>query len=51
VRVQFRAEWFNAFNTVRFSGPNTSVTAANFGVISTQSNSPRQTQFGLKVLF
>ena len=26
LRLQFRAEAFNAFNTVRFGGPNTSVT-------------------------
>ena len=26
--VQFRAEYFNAFNTPRFGNPNTSVTSA-----------------------
>ncbi|MEK7409064.1 MAG: TonB-dependent receptor [Acidobacteriota bacterium] len=51
LRVQFRAEFFNAFNTPRFSGPNTSVTSSSFGVISSQSNSSRQTQFGLKLLW
>ena len=51
IRVQFRAEFFNAFNRVQFSGPNTSVTSANFGVISSQANTPRETQFGLKILF
>ncbi len=51
IRVQVRAEFLNAFNRVLFSGPNTSVTAPNFGVISSQSNSPRQLQFGLKILF
>ena len=51
VRLQFRAEALNAFNTVRFSGPNTSVTSAAFGVINTQANSPRQVQMGLKVLW
>lgn len=49
--LQFRAEAFNAFNTVRFGSPDTSVTSRNFGVISTQANSPRQLQFGLKLLF
>jgi hypothetical protein len=49
--VQFRTEAFNAFNTVRFGSPNTSVTSNQFGVISTQANSPRQIQFGLKLLF
>jgi len=49
--VQFRAEALNAFNTPRFSGPNTSVTSSSFGVVSSQANAPRQIQFGLKVLF
>jgi hypothetical protein len=51
LRVQFRAEWLNAFNRVQFGSPNTSVTATNFGVITSQASAPRQTQFGLKVLF
>lgn len=49
--VQFRAEALNAFNTPRFSGPNTGVTSSTFGTITSQSNAPRQVQFGLKVLF
>lgn len=52
LRLQFRAEAFNAFNRVRFSSPNTGVTAgANFGRVTAQSNDPRQMQFGLKLLF
>jgi hypothetical protein len=50
-KLQFRVEAFNAFNTVRFGSPNTSVTSNQFGQISTQANSPRQMQFGLKLLF
>jgi hypothetical protein len=50
-RLQFRAEAFNAFNTVRFGSPDTSVASSSFGVVSTQANSPRQIQFGLKLLF
>jgi hypothetical protein len=49
--VQFRVEALNAFNTVQFSGPNTSVTSSSFGVISGQANAPRQIQFGLKLLW
>ena len=49
--LQFRTEAFNAFNTVRFGSPNTTVTSNQFGVVSTQANSPRQIQFGLKLLF
>jgi hypothetical protein len=52
MRLQFRAEAFNALNRVRFSNPNTNVNAgSNFGVITAQSNAPRQIQFGLKLLF
>ena len=51
VVTQFRAEFFNAFNTPRFGSPNTSVTSAAFGVITSQANAPRQIQFGLKVLW
>jgi hypothetical protein len=51
LRIQFRAEFLNAFNRVQFSGPNTTVTNTSFGVISSQANSPRQIQFGLKIIF
>ena len=51
LRAQFRTEWLNAFNTPRFSGPNTTVTSTTFGVISGQANNPRQIQFGLKFLW
>jgi len=50
-RVQFRAEFLNAFNTPRFGSPNTTVTSGSFGIITSQGNSPRQTQFGLKMLW
>lgn len=51
VTIQFRAEFLNAFNTPRFGNPNTSVTSSSFGAITSQANSPRQIQFGLKLLF
>jgi hypothetical protein len=51
MKLQFRAEALNAFNTPRFSGPNTSVTSSSFGVITSQANAPRQVQLGLKLLF
>lgn len=50
-QLEFRAESFNAFNTPQFGNPNTSVTSSSFGVITTQANSPRQTQLALKILF
>ena len=51
VNVQFRAEFFNVFNTPRFDVPNTQVGTPNFGVVNSQVNMPRIIQFGLKVLF
>jgi hypothetical protein len=51
LRLQFRTEAFNAFNRVRFSSPTTAVTSNQFGQIASQSNAPRQIQFGLKLMF
>ena len=51
LRVQFRAEFLNAFNTPRFGSPNRSVTSGSFGVITSQANAPRQTQLGLKLIW
>jgi Carboxypeptidase regulatory-like domain/TonB dependent receptor-like, beta-barrel len=51
MKAQFRFEALNAFNTVQFSGPNTSVTSTSFGLITGQANAPRQLQFGLKLLW
>jgi hypothetical protein len=49
--VQFRAEAFNLFNKPQFGFPNSNLSSGQFGVISSQANSPRQIQFGLKLLF
>jgi len=51
MRVQFRVEALNAFNTPRFNLPNLSVTSTTFGQITSQFNAPRQLQFGLKLLW
>ena len=51
VRVQFRAEAFNLTNTPLFGMPNTQVGSALFGQVTSQENSPRQLQLGLKILF
>jgi len=50
-RLQFRAESFNTFNRVQFGVPNTSINSSAFGVISSQQNSPRNLQLGLRLLF
>jgi hypothetical protein len=49
--LQLRGEAFNAFNHVQFGSPNTSVNSTSFGQITSQANSPRQLQFGAKLLF
>ena len=49
-RLQFRAEAFNATNTPYFGSPNATVGTPAFGQISS-ANTPRNMQFGLKVLF
>ena len=54
--LQFRAEFFNAFNRVNFGPPNTTVfssgaISASAGLITTLATNPRQIQFGLKLIF
>ena len=49
--VQFRAEFFNALNRVRFQRPGTTLGTAQFGVVSSQANLPRQIQLALKFIF
>jgi len=54
VRVQFRAEIFNAFNTVNYGNPNAVFGSATFGRISaTNTTYPnmRQVQLGVKLMF
>jgi hypothetical protein len=50
-KLQFRAEAFNLTNTPVFGGPGTTVNGTNFGVITGQSNVPRNLQLALKLLF
>jgi len=51
VYLQFTAEFFNAFNHVRFGTPNVQVGTPTFGVVTSQVNPPREIQFGLRVGF
>jgi hypothetical protein len=48
-RLDIRAEVFNLFNRVVWGAPNTDFNNANFGLITSQQNSPRQMQFGLRL--
>lgn len=52
-RIQFRADFLNAFNQVAFGNPNTSVDNPGGGTISGNINgyNPRLIQFGLKLYF
>jgi len=51
VTAQFRAEAFNATNTVYFATPNTTFTSSTLGVITSQANSPRMLQLGVRATF
>ena len=49
--IEFRAEAFNLLNQVQFGKPNMALSSHQFGVISSQSNTPRQIQAALKILW
>jgi hypothetical protein len=49
--IEFRSEFFNAFNNPHFANPNTSLGNANFGKITATVLTPREIQFGLKLTF
>jgi hypothetical protein len=49
-KVQFRAEFFNAFNQAYFNDPVSTVSDPNFGKIFS-AHEPRDVQFGLKFLW
>ena len=51
LRLQFRAECFNVFNTPQFDLPNAAIGAGNAGTITSIVGTPRQIQFGAKVVF
>lgn len=49
MRLQFRAEAFNAFNTPRFNAPVSNVSNSNFGAVLSTANHERQLQLGVKI--
>ena len=52
MKLQVRAEAFNAFNTPWFGAPNTTVNATAFGTVTpTQANDPRNIQLGFRLSF
>jgi len=51
LKMQFRAEFFNAFNNVTFGVPQVTFTNPRFGEVSGTISNARQIQLGLKLLF
>jgi len=49
--LQVRIECYNAFNTVNWKDPNTTVTSASFGTISATNGYPRQFQLAAMFKF
>jgi hypothetical protein len=49
--IEFRSEFFNAFNNPHFNNPNTQLGNSNFGRISGSVLTPREIQLGLKLTF
>ena len=48
----FTAEIVNVFNSLQYSNPSLNLASpANFGVITSQANTPRQVQLGFRVEF
>lgn len=51
IHVRFQADAFNLANRTQLSTPNVSPTSSGYGTITSQANSPRNLQVGLKVSY
>ncbi len=51
LKLQFRAEAFNAFNRPEYSSPNGAFGTANFGRVTSTNTFARQLQFALKLIW
>jgi hypothetical protein len=51
ITLQFRAEFFNAFNLVHFGLPSNVVVGSGFGIISQTAGPSRQIQVSLKLFY
>jgi hypothetical protein len=50
-KIEFRADFFNAFNNVVWGTPDNTVSDPTFGEVLGLGNTPRQIQFALKFIF
>jgi hypothetical protein len=50
-KVEFRSEFYNAFNRPQMGGPDTTFLGGNFGKVFSQYKNARIIQFGLKLNF
>lgn len=50
-QLQFRAEFFNAWNHAQFANPQSSVTSGTFGQVNSTQEPAREIQFALKLLW
>ena len=51
ISLQLRAEMFNATNHPNWGNPGTTLGTAAFGIVTSNSNLPRQVQIGLKLRY
>jgi hypothetical protein len=51
MRAEFRAEFFNTWNTPQFGSPSSTILTPSFGQISSLALPPREIQFALKFYF
>jgi hypothetical protein len=50
-RMEFRADFFNAFNIADYAAPDSGMTDGNFGQITGTVSNNRSTQLSLKYAF
>jgi hypothetical protein len=48
MKLEYRAEFFNAFNHPRFCGPDTTVLGPQFGLVTNTCGPAREVQMALK---
>jgi len=51
IQLDMRFEAFNAFNRIRWGGPDSTINSNTFGRVTTEGNTPRQIQLGAKFIF